>query len=995
MRSLQTGFLFFAMCGLLCLIALTPPAQADGDRLLLDRALAAIAANRGDLSIRPDISDNPFALNRFRHWMANPIDAPAEAQREALGLFLKSHSPALWLRGLARLGDLDVASPPPLSGPPNLPLPAELPESLQRAVLLILNAVMAAENILAQLRNTLSPEQMEAFATHLYPEDIEDLTTPGKDEDLRSALDAAGRVDREAMLLSALLVLESLNEARSLLEVDNHRDIASISFDTPAGRVEIGGRGPDAHNHPATLIIDLGGEDVYHGQIASGLEGNCGIVLDLGGDDVYLGGDFTQGCGHWGIGILLDLSGNDLYRSGRYAQGAGLFGVGLLIDGEGRDCYLGTRFVQAAAAWGCGGLLDLGGEDVYQCHQTGQAFAGVLGVASLCDLGGNDKYLSGSEAPDPREPDMNQSFAQGFAMGFRDLAGGGLALLADRWGNDLYQCQYFGQGASYWMGLGLLYDGSGKDTYVARRYAQGAGIHFAVGLLLDACGDDLITSWGVSQGCGHDFGIGILVNEQGNDTYVSKWLSMGASEANGNGIFVDNAGSDGYENSSGMAVGRLIESRRAGGIGLFMDADGLDRYGGHGSNNTVWGTNRWAVGIDDDAGNLSGFELLTPGAPAGPEEAARERRVAERRRLAKAFERSQAQRDPLKIEGLLSVAAHWGLEEEIPKKAQEELLGLNAVQTVPMMVERLGTPDIMARLFMSRFFAIHAHQAVAALIPKTDDPDPLIRTRALYLLGRLKDTRALEACRKAARDPAWRVRAAAVTAIGDMLDQERLKTLEPMRAALSEALERYDPTLIEQYLAEDERRAAALLSVIARAVALDYDTYKILAAPPSGSSERDAYRQDYARLALAHAAVTLSRLDEWIHDINHSKRVAEGLLVYLTDPDPAVKRAAAFALGQLRYLRAIPQLIALLNDPALWVRDASVLSLALFDEKALDPVAAAMAIGSAALRITGLDALARIKTEKSRRFIEDYCTDADQDVRRAAERALNSLGGSE
>ena len=68
---------------------------------------------------------------------------------------------------------------------------------------------------------------------------------------------------------------------------------------------------------------------------------------------------------------------------------------------------------------------------------------------SLCDLGGNDKYLAGAEAPDPREPDMNQSFAQGFAMGIRELAAGGEAVLADQWGNDLYQCQYFGQGASY------------------------------------------------------------------------------------------------------------------------------------------------------------------------------------------------------------------------------------------------------------------------------------------------------------------------------------------------------------------------------------------------------------------------------------------------------------------------------------------------------------------------------------------------------------------
>jgi HEAT repeat protein len=980
-----------AACGLICLIAVAPPALAGGDHLLLDRALATIAANRGDLSIRPDISENPFALSRFRRWVENPIDAPTEAQREALGLFLKAHSPVLWLQGVARLGDVDVASPPPSSGRADFSPPDDLPESVRRAVLLVMSAVVEAEGRLTQLRDTVSPEQMAAFAIHLYPEEAEDVTIPGEDEGLGAALDAAGRVDREAMLIAACSVLESLTAARSLLEADLHRDLASVSIETPAGRVEIGGRGPDVHDRPAALIIDLGGDDVYQGRVASGLQGNCSIVLDLDGDDVYQGEDFTQGCGHWGIGILLDLKGDDLYRSGRYAQGAGLFGVGLLIDGEGEDSYLGARFVQAASAWGWGGLLDLGGEDVYLCRQMGQAYAGVLGAAVLCDLGGNDKYLSGAKAPDPREPDMNQSFAQGFAMGIRDLAGGGLAVLADQWGNDLYQCQYFGQGASYWMGVGVLYDGSGKDTYAARRYAQGAGIHFAVGLFLDAAGDDLTASWGVSQGCGHDYGIGILINEKGNDAYVSSWLSMGASEANGTGIFVDNEGSDGYENSSGMAVGRLIESRRAGGIGLFMDAGGQDRYSGQGSNNGVWGSNRWAVGIDDDAGQPSGLQLLTPTTPSGPEEAAGEQRVAEKRHLATALERSLGLPNPLKIEGLLSVAAHWGLENRIPKDAQEVLLGLNPEETVPAMVDLLGTPDIMARLFMDRFFAIHAYQAIPALVPQTEDPDPVIRARALYQLGRLKDTSGLDACLKAAQDLSWRVRANALRAVGEILDKGRLEALAPIKVALVKALEKDDPTVIVHYLEEHDLRAAALLSVIARATPLDYEIYRQFMATPSGPGEKDAFQKAYARFALPHAAVSAPLVAEWIHAINHSKDIAEALLIHLVDLDPAVRRSAMYALAQLRYRPAMHRIIPMLNDPELWVRDTAVLSLALFDAAAVDPLAAAMAAGTPAFIITGLEVLGRIETEKSRGIIEGYSTDPDEGVRRAVELALRNF----
>ncbi len=989
---ITTPRILLAVTGsLLCLMAVTPPSQAGRDDLLLDRALAVIAANRSDLSIRPDLSSTPFALSRFRRWVENPMLAPAEAQREALGLFLKGHSAPLWLQGIARLGDLDVTSPPPSNGPAELALPDDLPESARKAIRIIMNAVMGAEGRMTQLRDSVPPDQRKAFTIHLCPEGLEDVAMPAEAAGLEAAVDAAGRVDREVILLAALPVLESLSTARSLLEADPQRDLPSIAIETPAGRVEIGGRGPDLHSRPAAVIIDLGGDDVYQGRVASGLEGRCSIVLDLGGNDIYIGEDYTQGCGHWGIGILLDLKGNDLYRSGRYAQGAGLFGLGLLIDGEGEDSYLGARFVQAAAAWGWGGLLDLGGEDVYLCRQAGQAYAGVLGTATLCDLGGNDKYLSGVEAPDPREPDMNQSFAQGFAMGIRDLAAGGLAVLADQWGNDLYQCQYFGQGASYWMGVGVLYDGAGKDTYAARRYAQGAGIHVAVGLLLDVGGDDLTASWGVSQGCGHDYGIGILINEYGNDTYVSNWLSMGASEANGNGIFVDNAGTDGYENSSGMAVGRLIESRRAGGIGLFLDAGGQDRYSRQGSNNGVWNSNRWAVGMDDDAGQPSGIRLLTPTPFPGPDEAAGRRRIAEQRRLKTTLERTHGLSNPLKIEGLLSVAAHWGLEVRTPEEAQEELLGLDPDETIPVMMDLLGTPDIMARLFMNRLFAVHAYQAIPALLPKAEDPDPLIRARALEQLGRLKDTRALEASRKAARASAWRVRAAAVRALGDILDQGRLETLAPMKVALGEALEKDDPAVIEHYLEVDDRRSAALLSVIARAVPLDYDTYKHLAAPPAGADEREAFRKAHARVALVQAAVAAPLVGGWIQDISHSADIAEALLVHLTDPDPAVKAAAAHALGQLRYHPAIPDLVPLLNDPRLQVRDATVLSLALFEGEAVDPVAAAMAAGSAALRITALDTLARIKTEESRSLIERYCTDPYQGVRRAAALALRNF----
>ena len=444
----------------------------------------------------------------------------------------------------------------------------------------------------------------------------------------RQAIDAAGSVKRKDILEAGLTVIEAMARARELLtKTDKWQDkVGSFSFMTDLGKVVVGGKGPDVYHDPAALIIDLGGDDVYKGRKASGSNGKCSLVLDLGGDDLYLGEDCTQGSGVFGIGILYDLGGNDLYRAESCAQGAGLFGLGLIIDGGGMDTYQGTKYVQAASSWGWGGLMDLSGDDTYLCRHSGQAYSGVLGISCLCDIKGNDKYLSGVKAPDPREPDMNKSFSQGFSFGMRNLVAGGCAILADKSGNDLYQCQYFGQGSSYWMGIGVLYDEIGQDTYIARRYAQGAGIHFSFGLLMDAAGDDHISSWGVSQGCGHDYGIGILINETGNDTYVSDWLSMGASQANGVGIFVDNSGDDGYESNTGMAVGNFIERRRSGGVGLFVDAGGKDRYSVTGENNTLWGMNRWSIGIDGESGGMSGINIIVPETATISEEAEKEKK---------------------------------------------------------------------------------------------------------------------------------------------------------------------------------------------------------------------------------------------------------------------------------------------------------------------------------------------------------------------------------
>ncbi|MBN1104217.1 MAG: HEAT repeat domain-containing protein [Deltaproteobacteria bacterium] len=959
----------------------------------MERALDAVALTRADLGMRPDIFTHPQTFRRFLRWMKNPLGAPIEAQSMASRLFELSPDPTSWFKALAEAGDLASSTPLPMEGCPECAVPHDRPEPLRKALRLLLDAVYTANRALALAREGIPAGAMKRIQSCLLPQVLatedsrqegDDVRRPGE---IREALRVAGDVSRKALVEASLTVLEALARATHLLtgpEMAGH-EVTSFSFTTPLGLVVVGGRGPDIHDREAALIIDLGGDDLYRGRVASGHEGRCSLLLDLSGNDLYWGEDLTQGSGFWGIGILLDLTGDDLYRAGNCAQGSGIFGTGLLIDREGNDRYLGAEFVQASSSWGFGGLIDLSGEDLYECASSGQAYSGVLGVSCLTDLGGNDRYIAGSNAPDPREPDSDQSFAQGFSMGMRNLAPGGFSLLADGNGNDIYHCQYFGQGSSYWMGIGILYDAGGKDTCMARRYAQGAGIHFSLGMLLDGGGNDTTSSWGVSQGCGHDYGIGILVNRAGNDSYVSDWLSMGASEANGIGIFVDTDGDDRYLSGSGMGVGRLTPSRRAGGIGLFVDAHGKDHYAGTGSDDTTWGGNRWGVGIDENGGHLNEPWLSSPGSGPPDSSAIQEKKLAERARLQSRMVRAQALPFPRDVEALLALSSHWGLEQDIPAEAQEKLLRMDPRLSVPAMVHFLDTPNILGLLFMEKFFFAHAFYALPRLMEKTMDPDPRVSAVSLHMLALLKDTRAIESLRAAMGSPVWLVRTGAVRAIGEMLNRGRLDTLLPMKEALSRALRRNGPGPIRAYL--NHERAPMALSVLARSFPLDYETYQLVAEIPSGP-EGEGKREQLGQLLFSHLKDMISLLERWIRDIQDAGDTAQNVMGCLNDPDPAVRKSAVYALGQMRHAAALERTVDLLRDPDRWVRDGAILSLALFRDEALPGLEKAMANAKAAQIILCLDALAGIGTDASKALIRRVLDHPDQNVRRTARRAM-------
>jgi len=198
-----------------------------------------------------------------------------------------------------------------------------------------------------------------------------------------------------------------------------------------------------------------------------------------------------------------------------------------------------------------------------------------------------------------RYDDHYLTLSQGCAFGYRPDYSGGIGLLVESAGNDLYSSDIFGQGVGYWFCVGAIVDRGGHDCYRSYQYAQGAGIHLAFGLLSDEGGDDYYVSKGVSQGCGHDLSLGLLADFSGNDCYTAVDLSQGAGSANGTGILYDADGVDSYSSKSKVNVSGYGDYRREfGSIGLQIDMKGADFYSARGDNESLWESGRYGLGLD-------------------------------------------------------------------------------------------------------------------------------------------------------------------------------------------------------------------------------------------------------------------------------------------------------------------------------------------------------------------------------------------------------------
>ena len=318
----------------------------------------------------------------------------------------------------------------------------------------------------------------------------------------------------------------------------------------PEGLLIISSKDNNIYTKQFEFIIDLGGNDMYK---TSNYENNYNLnfIIDLSGDDLYTSTDiFAQSAALFSYSLLIDLKGNDDYRAKTLSQACAIMGVAQLIDYEGDDSYISQDFSQGIAFFGSSTLIDKKGNDTYTAGYFSQAVGLTKGIGSIIDLKGNDQYFLSNKLKNTyNSKGIFKAAGQGFGFGFRNFSSGGIGLLFDNKGNDIYESGNFSLGTGYYYGLGMFFDNSGNDTYKGARYSIATAAHSAIGLFSDNSGNDTYSSnFGSAIAIAWDFSNSYFVDAQGDDIYLCENKSFTLAEADHNSFsfFNDKKGNDRY-----------------------------------------------------------------------------------------------------------------------------------------------------------------------------------------------------------------------------------------------------------------------------------------------------------------------------------------------------------------------------------------------------------------------------------------------------------------
>ena len=492
---------------------------------------------------------------------------------ESIGTAMLSHARdeafAKLLNAADQLAENDAAA---VSGSAPAAALAATPEALLQRLLAAGKLRQQAIAVYSDAENRWLRTQLPKLLTRLqYNYDIGAGSEPDELRQNRRALKLAARLDRTMMSLALrqLLPLSDRQWLRQFATAMAKREILRqpvagvhgtvlYAADTPYGKFVVGGPGNNVYRGEFALIADIGGDDIH--QSRSSRHG-VSVIVDLDGNDRYSHQkDVAQGAAVLGISMLVDRAGDDVYSAVNLAQGSAVLGDALVLDLAGNDRYSAASISQGSAFFGKALLVDLAGDDEYRGEHFIQGVGGSLGVGLLIDVAGNDRYLCGGQHGSSYQTSgVFRGSCQGFGIGFRFYAAGGIGGLLDGAGKDRLEAGNFAQGTGYYHGLGWLFDrGDDADTYHASRYGLGAAAHYGVGAALTEGGDDRYFSsyGGVILGAAWDHSAALFRDRSGHDLYGQRplFFSQGSAAHAGFGIFVDEAGDDRHMAIAGQRV---------------------------------------------------------------------------------------------------------------------------------------------------------------------------------------------------------------------------------------------------------------------------------------------------------------------------------------------------------------------------------------------------------------------------------------------------------
>ena len=442
------------------------------------------------------------------------------------------------------------------------------------------------------------------------------------------------RAHREAAGLLAVALDEALPSLGSTSTSSTGITAAGCDLVDQTPVLCVGSAADNVYTKDASLLVDLGGNDVYENTAggapftSDGQPVFVSVNVDVEGNDRYVaqrvpgdlvGGPLVTGQGagtSGGIGVAVDMSGDDTYEAEGIPTGDGAASSFLTAQGAGN---LGT-----------GILLDLGGKDSYstdgpdgvtpptQSHVSISAAqgAGYVGVGLLVDAGtGSDTYDADAGTLEHTKPSSSTVGAYpyrmlvaqgGAAIGTGVLAdGGGAGALTmtgtvtrtgmNRFPEDLSagSAKLYGQGFAS-IGTGLLVQGGGDTVYsidvhgigtvMADARAQGYGEFGGLGLIDDLGGDDhysvtadFVLDRELMTGDLCKSGIQEKCNLTVNGDRVLPSLQVhtqATGVVSGTGVVLDHEGNDAYDASVSQSVTATLQENRTAGKPAVLDVVG-------------------------------------------------------------------------------------------------------------------------------------------------------------------------------------------------------------------------------------------------------------------------------------------------------------------------------------------------------------------------------------------------------------------------------------